>query len=197
MHFRAQYLGPSMALRKIVRFPSPFLRQPTKKVTAFDDKIRALVNDMMETMCDVGGAGLAAIQVGASERIFIIEAQIAGGSVQDPPRVFINPVLEDLSPQVDMQEEGCLSFPGIFVSVKRAHALKITAQDLTGASFTAEVSGFLARAIQHEYDHLENRLLYDHAGVVKRQMIKRKLDRMTDEEAMDILRNVGEEPTKN
>ncbi len=177
-----------MSLLKIVRFPSPFLRQPTQEVKVIDKEVRTLVEDMMETMCDVNGAGLAAIQVGSPYRIFIIEALAAGGERTDPPMVFINPVLEDLSPETDVRDEGCLSFPGVFISVKRSLRLKVSALDLDGKPFSIDAEDFFARAIQHEYDHLVNKLLYDHAGPIKRQMIKRKLDRMTDEEAMDLLR---------
>ena len=177
-----------MALRKIVRFPNPLLRQTTHQVKTVDKAIRTLVEDMMETMCDVNGAGLAAIQVGSPYRIFIIEALAAGGERTDPPMVFINPVLEDLSPETDVRDEGCLSFPGVFISVKRSLRLKVSALDLDGKPFSIDAEDFFARAIQHEYDHLVNKLLYDHAGPIKRQMIKRKLDRMTDEEAMDLLR---------
>ena len=177
-----------MSLLKIVRFPSPFLRKETQEVKTIDKEIRTLVEDMMETMCDVNGAGLAAIQVGSPYRIFIIEALAAGGERTDPPMVFINPVLEDLSPETDVRDEGCLSFPGVFISVKRSLKLKVSALDLDGKPFSIDAEDFFARAIQHEYDHLVNKLLYDHAGPIKQQMIKRKLDRMTDEEAMDLLR---------
>jgi peptide deformylase len=181
-----------MALRKIVRFPHSFLRQPTQPVPTIDKRIRTLIDDMMETMCDVNGAGLAAIQVGASERIFIIEAVAAGGEATEQPRVFINPVIDQLSPDTDVREEGCLSFPGIFVPVKRSLKARIQALDIDGKPIDLPIENFFARAIQHEYDHLENRLLYDHAGPLKKQMIKRKLDRMTDDEAMEILLRHGE-----
>ncbi|HNF98277.1 MAG TPA: peptide deformylase [Pseudomonadota bacterium] len=181
-----------MSLLKIVRFPSPFLRQPTQEVKTIDKEIRTLVSDMMETMCDVNGAGLAAIQVGSLHRIFIIEALAAGGERTDPPKVFINPVIEQLSPDTDVRDEGCLSFPGIFISVKRSLKAKVSALDLDGKPFSVDAEEFFARAIQHEYDHLVNKLLYDHAGPIKKQMIKRKLDKMTDDEAMDLLRQYGE-----
>ena len=177
-----------MSLLTIVRFPSPFLRQQTHEVKTVDKQIRTLVEDMMETMCDVNGAGLAAIQVGSLHRIFIIEALAAGGEHTDPPKVFINPVLENLSSETDVRDEGCLSFPGVFISVKRSLRLKISALDIDGKPFSVDAENFFARALQHEHDHLVNKLLYDHAGPIKRQMIKRKLDKMTDDEAMDILR---------
>lgn len=181
-----------MALRKIVRFPNTFLRQPTQLVKTVDKDIRTLVEDMMETMCDVNGAGLAAIQVGALERIFIIDASAAGGERTDPPQVYINPRFEQLSPDTDVQEEGCLSFPGIYVPVKRSLSARLHYLDLDGKEQVVDAENFFARALQHEFDHLENRLLFDHAGAIKKQLIKRKLDRMTDEEAMEILRHSGE-----
>jgi len=181
-----------MSLLNIVRFPSPFLRQPTQEVKAVDKEIRTLVEDMMETMCDVNGAGLAAIQVGSLHRIFIIEAVAAGGERTDQPLVFINPVIHEVSPDSDVRDEGCLSFPGVFISVKRALKAKVSALDIDGKPFTVDAEDFFARAIQHEHDHLINKLLYDHAGPIKKQMIKRKLDKMTDEEAMEILRQYGE-----
>jgi len=161
-------------------------------VASIDKSIRTLVEDMMETMCDVNGAGLAAIQIGAPERIFIIDAVAAGGQQTDPPKVFINPSFDFLSKETDVREEGCLSFPGIFVPVKRSLSARLRALDLDGNPIELEAQNFYARALQHEFDHLENRLLYDHAGPIKRQMIKRKLDRMTDEEAMEILTRHGE-----
>ena len=116
----------------------------------------------------------------------------AGGEKTDVPLVFINPVLSNLSTETDVRDEGCLSFPGVFISVKRSLKLQLSALDIDGKPFTVDAENFFARAIQHEHDHLVNKLLYDHAGPIKRQMIKRKLDKMTDEEAMDILRTYGD-----
>lgn len=181
-----------MALRKIVRFPDPFLRQPTREVQSVDKSIRTLVEDMMETMLDVNGAGLAAIQVGASERIFIIEPVAAGGEQSEQPRVFINPRLEAFSTETDVKDEGCLSFPSIFIPVKRSLKVRVHALDLEGKPFTVDAEDFFARAIQHENDHLINKLLYDYAGPLKKQMIKRKLDKMTDAEAYELLARHGE-----
>lgn len=181
-----------MALRKIVRFPNPFLRQPTREVQGIDKAVRTLIDDMMETMCDVNGAGLAAIQVGASERIFIIEATAAGGEPTDQPKVFINPKLELFSSETDVKEEGCLSFPSIFIPVKRSLKVRVSALDLDGNPFTLDAEDFYARAIQHENDHLINKLLFDYAGPLKKQMIKRKLDKMTDEEAYELLARHGD-----
>src|SRR5436190_1931250 len=109
-----------MALRPILRFPDPVLRQPTVDVASFDDDLARLVEDMTETMYASNGAGLAAIQVGDPRRVFIVEGAVAGGDHNDPPIVFINPELEWLSDETETGEEGCLSFPGIYVPVKRS-----------------------------------------------------------------------------
>jgi peptide deformylase len=171
-----------MALREIVRYPDPALRRPTREVTSFDDELRALLTDMTETMYAANGAGLAAIQVGDPRRVFIVEGHIAGGAEDSPPRAFINPSIEWLSPDTETSDEGCLSFPSIYVPVKRALRARVRAQDPTGASFVVEGEGLFARALQHEHDHLQNKLLIDWVGPLKKQMIKRKLERMTREE---------------
>ena len=181
-----------MALRRIVRFPEPFLRLPTVPVAEVDRRVRTLVEDMIETMYAADGAGLAAIQVAAPERIFIIEAAVAGGDKNDLPVVFINPTIDWLSGDTETKEEGCLSFPSVFVPVKRSLSCRVRARGLDGSEFVAEGSALYARAMQHEHDHLLNRLLVDYVGPVRRQMIKRKLERMTDEEAARLVAAHGE-----
>lgn len=175
-----------MALRKIYRFPDPILRAPTQLVTAFDDELRRLVDDMVETMYSKNGAGLAAIQVGVPIKLYIVEGSAAGGEPNDPPVVFINPVIEWLSDETETGDEGCLSFPGVYIPVKRSLKARVRALDINGHEFVAEGAGLYARAMQHEGDHLDNRLLIDHAGPVKRTMIKRKMERMNDEEASEL-----------
>jgi peptide deformylase len=179
-----------MALRKILKFPDPVLRQATHAVPeqaiTTDAALRALVVDMAETMYSKNGAGLAAIQVGSPLRMFIVEPTVAGKGENDPPVVFINPTLEWMSDEDETADEGCLSFPSIYVPVKRALKARTRAFDLDGNPFVAEGEGLYARAMQHEIDHLDNRLLIDFAGPMKRQMIKRKLERMTDDEAEEL-----------
>ena len=164
-------------LRPIVRFPDPFLRQATVDVTVFDDELARFVQDMAETMYAANGAGLAAIQVGDSRRIFIVEGGVAGGADDAPPVVFINPTIEWLSDDAETTDEGCLSFPGVYVPIKRAMRARVRARDVAGKEFVAEGVELYARAMQHENDHLINRLLVDYVGPLKRQMIKRKLER--------------------
>ncbi|HEY1586555.1 MAG TPA: peptide deformylase [Polyangia bacterium] len=180
-----------MALRPIVKYPDNFLRQATAPVAAVDDETKKLVADMVETMYSKNGAGLAAIQVGSDKRIFIVEASVAGGDENDHPVVFINPTIEWLSDETETSDEGCLSFPGIYVPIKRSLRARVRATGVDGNEFVAEGEGLYARAMQHENDHLINKLLIDYVGPLKRQMIKRKMERMTDEEA-DELQALGE-----
>ena len=174
-----------MSLLRILRFPDPFLRQPTVEVTAFDADLRTLVANMTETMYAKNGAGLAAIQVGSPLRLYIIEPTVAGRGENDPPMVFVNPKLEWLSDESETSDEGCLSFPGIYVPVKRHLKARVRALDLDGQEFTAEGEGLYARALQHEHDHNVNRLLIDYVGPLKRQLIKRKLAREAAAEASE------------
>jgi peptide deformylase len=175
-----------MSLRPIRKFPDPVLREKTRAVTEITQEIRSLVADMVETMYSKNGAGLAAIQVGAKDKIFIVEASVAGGNENDHPVVFINPKIEWLSDETEVSDEGCLSFPGVFVPIKRSLRARVRATGLDGQEFVAEGEGLYARAMQHENDHLENKLLIDYVGPVKRQMIKRKMERMSDEEAEEL-----------
>jgi peptide deformylase len=173
----------SMAVRPILRFPDSRLRQTSAEVKAIDDDVRRLVADMTDAMYAASGAGLAAIQVGSPLRLFIVDGGVAGGSEQDPPRVFINPKIIEISEEAQTGDEGCLSFPGIFVPVKRGMRARVSATDLDGNSFEVEGEALFARALQHETDHLNGRLLIDQVGPVKREIIKRKLRRDAAEAA--------------
>ena len=164
-----------MALRQILKFPDPRLREKSRDVEDFDDELRALVGDMVETMFDANGAGLAAIQVGVPLRMFIIDGGVAGDGETAPPRVFINPELVDISEESQTGDEGCLSFPGIYVPVKRGMRARMRALDIEGKPFEMSGEALFARALQHEGDHLIGRLLIDQCGPVKREIIKRKL----------------------
>jgi peptide deformylase len=143
--------------------------------------LRELVAEMAEAMYAAKGAGLAAIQVGEPLRLFIIEAGIAGAREEDPPLVFINPEIVALGRERETAEEGCLSFPGIYVPVERALSARMRALDLDGTEFEVEGAELFARAMQHELDHLDGKLLADHVGRIKRQLITRKLQREAEE----------------
>jgi len=172
-----------MAVLPVLRFPDPRLRETSRDVVAFDDDLKRLVADMTDTMYMSEGAGLAAIQVGVPLRLFLIDPQVAGRHPTDPPLVFINPEIVQLSEEAQTGDEGCLSFPGIFVPVKRAMTAEIKALDIEGKSFSLQGSGLFARALQHEHDHLAGRLLIDMVGPVKRQIIRRKMRKEHEVEA--------------
>lgn len=174
-----------MAVRPIVKYPDPRLRQPTVPVTQVTDEIRKLVADMADTMFAANGAGIAAIQVGAFERIYLVDAAVAGGRETDSPLVFMNPEIIELSDEIQNGEEGCLSFPNVYVQVKRSQRCRVRATDLDGNVFEAEGEGLYARAMQHEGDHLTGRLLVDFVGPIKREMIKRKLKREAAQDEAD------------
>lgn len=166
-----------MAVLDVVKYPDPRLREPTVEVSAIDDGIRELVRDLTDTMYALNGAGIAAIQVGRFERIFLIDGKVAGGDDHAAPVVFINPEIVETGKGLTVSEEGCLSFPNVFVEVRRPRWAKVRALDLDGRAFEIEGEGLLGRALQHEYDHLSGRLLVDLVGMVKKEMIKRKMKR--------------------
>lgn len=172
-----------MAIRLILRYPDPRLREKSRDATSFDDELRQLVADMGETMYAANGAGLAAIQVGVPLRLFIIDGPVAGGAEDAPPRVFINPEIVEISDEAQTGDEGCLSFPGIYIPVKRGMRARIRARDVDGALFEIDGEALFARAMQHENDHLIGRLLIDQCGPVKREIIKRKLRKEKEAEA--------------
>lgn len=165
-----------MAVLDVVKYPDPRLREPTVAVEQFDEGLRQLVRDLADTMFAQNGAGIAAIQVGRFERVFLIDGRVAGRE-DDEPVVFVNPEMVEGGRGISISEEGCLSFPGVFVEVKRPRWVKFRAQDVHGEWFEVEGEGLLARALQHELDHLTGRLLVDMVGLVKKEMIKRKMKR--------------------
>jgi len=175
-----------MAIRPILRYPDARLREKSQHVEAFGtDELRTLVADMAETMFDANGAGLAAIQVGVPLKLFVIDGPVAGDGESAGPRVFINPEIVELSDEAQTGDEGCLSFPGIYVPVKRGMRARVRALDLDGNPFEIAGEALFARALQHENDHLIGRLLIDMCGPVKREIIKRKMRKEAESEAAE------------
>ncbi len=165
-----------MAIRPLVIYPDPRLRETSRKVDDPEDpSIRKLVDDMADTMYAHNGAGLAAIQIGVPLQVFLIDAPIAGQTEKDPPLVFINPQPALLGEEKETAEEGCLSFPDIFVAVSRSLEATFRAMDLDAQVFEIKGDGLFARAMQHEYDHLTGELIVDFVGRIKKQLIRRKL----------------------
>ena len=166
-----------MAVLDIVTYPDPRLRETTFDVKEIDDSVRQLVQDLTDTMYAQNGAGIAAIQVGRFERIFLIDGRVATEKEDAEPVVFINPEVVETGKGFAVQEEGCLSFPGVFVEIKRPRWAKLRAMNLAGETFEWEGDGLLGRALQHEHDHLTGKLMIDLVGMVKKEMIKRKMKR--------------------
>ncbi|EDM76074.1 peptide deformylase [Plesiocystis pacifica SIR-1] len=166
-----------MAVLEIVKYPDPRLREDTFDVADVNDEIRSLVRDMTDTMYALNAAGIAAIQVGRLERIFLIDGKVAGGDENSDPLVFINPEVVETGKGQVVAEEGCLSFPDVFVDVKRPRWAKVRALDVNGESFEVDGDELFGRALQHEHDHLTGKLMIDLVGMVKKEMIKRKMKR--------------------
>ncbi len=167
-----------MAVRPVVIWPDPRLREPSQPIAAIDDSVRELYKDLVDSMYAENGLGMAALQLGDTRRMFIVEPKLAGRGDTDPPLCFINPEVVETSDEVQDSEEGCLSFPDIYVKVKRPMRAKVRAMGIDGQMFEVEGEGLMARCLLHEYDHLTGKLLVDFVGPLKRQMIKKKLQRV-------------------
>lgn len=161
---------PSMAKLPILEFPDPRLRTVAKPVEQVDDALRALVDDMFETMYAAPGIGLAATQVDVHQRLLVLDVS----EDQSRPMVFINPeILSADGHQV--YQEGCLSVPGIYADVKRANSVRVKALDRDGKEFEIEADGLLAVCIQHEMDHLAGKVFVDYLSPLKREQVRKKL----------------------
>jgi len=163
-----------MAKLEILEFPDPRLRTVAKPVAQVDDRIRQLVDDMFETMYAAPGVGLAASQVNVHERVVVIDVS----EDQSQPMVFINPEVTVLDEEVlRPYDEGCLSIPGFYETVERPEKVRVNALDRDGKPFELEPDGLLAVCIQHELDHLNGKLFVDYISPVKRQRIRKKLEK--------------------
>ncbi|MEN3952338.1 peptide deformylase [Iodidimonas sp. SYSU 1G8] len=162
-----------MAIRKIVTVPDPILKQVSKPVETVDDDLRALMDDMLETMYDAPGIGLAAIQVGVPKRVLVMD--IAVEDQEPAPRYFVNPEIVWESEELSSYQEGCLSVPEQFGDVDRPAEVRVKFLDYQGAPQEVHATGLLATCIQHEMDHLNGVLFIDHLSRMKRDMIVRKL----------------------
>lgn len=167
-----------MAKLSILEFPDPRLRTVAKPVAQVDDALRALIDDMLETMYAAPGIGLAATQVDVHQRLLVLDVSEQGNA----PMAFINPeILEKDGEQV--YQEGCLSVPGIYADVHRANRVKVRALDRDGQRFELEAEGVLAVCLQHEMDHLAGKLFVDYLSPLKRDMVRKKLAKARKEAA--------------
>ena len=161
-----------MAILNILHFPDDRLRTIAKPVATVTDKHRTLISNMLETMYDAPGIGLAATQVNAHERILVIDIS----DEKNDPIVLINP--EILEKDGDQEfDEGCLSVPGIYETVHRAENIRVKALNKEGESFEMDAHGLLAVCIQHEIDHLQGKLFVDYLSQLKKQRIRKKLEK--------------------
>ena len=168
-----------MALLPILEFPDPQLRTLAKPVNAVDENIRKIVENMIETMYDASGIGLAATQVNIHKRILVIDVS----ENKDEPHVFINPEIEILDQTLHAFDEGCLSVPGFYETVERPEHIRVSALDAKGKPFTMEPEGLLAVCLQHEIDHLDGKLFVDYVSPMKRQRIRTKLEKQRRQRA--------------
>jgi peptide deformylase len=160
-----------MALLPILCYPDPRLHKVAKPVQALDARVQALIDDMLETMYDAGGIGLAATQIDVHERLVVIDTS----EERNQPMVLINPEITWMNEERVKGEEGCLSVPGIYDGVERATKVKVTALDREGQSRTIEAEGMLAICIQHEMDHLMGKVFVEYLSPLKQGRIKTKL----------------------
>lgn len=167
-----------MSKLEILEFPDPRLRTVAKPVEAFDSELGQLVKDMIETMYEAVGIGLAATQVNVHKRLLVLDVS----EHQDQPRVYVNPqILERQGSETC--EEGCLSVPGIYAEVERAEKIRISAFDQEGNSFTEDLDGMHAVCLQHEMDHLEGKLFVDYLSPLKQRMVRKKLEKQRRHES--------------
>ena len=160
-----------MTKRNILSFPDPRLHTVAKPVQGIDTRIRTLVADMLETMYDASGIGLAATQIDVHERLVVLDIS----EERNQPMVLINPEIVWASEEKVLNEEGCLSVPGIYDGVERSTAVRVTALDVDGEMRTIEAEGLLAVCIQHELDHLLGKVFVEYLSPLKRNRIKGKL----------------------
>jgi peptide deformylase len=158
-----------MAKLEILHYPDPRLRNQAEPVRSVDARIRKLVDDMLETMYDAPGIGLAATQVNVAKRVIVIDIS----EDKSAPQVFINPVLSPTG-KLTEAEEGCLSVPGIYEIVNRPEVVAIKALDRDGNPFKLRAEGLLSVCVQHEVDHLEGKLFVDYLSRLKQQRIRKK-----------------------
>ena len=165
-----------MSVRKILTEPNKILRQVSKDVEKVGDEERALMDDMLDTMYDAPGIGLAAIQIGVPKRIIVMD--ISRDENKKEPRYFVNPVIKNKNDEKSRYEEGCLSVPDQFAEIERPNSCEVEYLDYDGKKQFLKADGLLATCIQHEMDHLEGILFIDYLSKLKKSMIIKKLSKI-------------------
>ncbi len=171
-----------MTLRPILLHPDPRLKKVCEPVAAITDEIRTLAEDMLQTMYDAPGVGLAAPQVGVLKRLLVMDC-VKDPEAEPRPMVLINPAITWMSEEMNTYEEGCLSIPEHYADVTRPAEVRVRWTDLDGTAQEERFAGLWATCVQHEIDHLNGRLFLDYLGPLKRQMITRKMQKLKREQA--------------
>lgn len=168
--YKVNLIGVSMALLNILQFPDPRLKNKAEPVSQFDEALAQHVDNMLETMYEAQGVGLAAIQVNLAQHILVMDVS----SSNQQPRHFINLTIVGKE-GLTQSQEGCLSFPGVYATVERAKAVQVEYQDIEGKSHQLEADGLLAICLQHELDHLNGITFYDHLSPLKQSLLRKKM----------------------
>jgi peptide deformylase len=163
-----------MAVRPIITLPDPLLRKKSAAVERIDAELKALADDMLETMYAAPGVGLAAVQVGVPRRLIVLDAAKEEDEEKRRPLVMINPEILQIGSELRLHEEGCLSIPDVRIEIERPASVRVRYLDREGKPQELEAEGLLATAIQHEIDHLNGRLIIDFLSRLKREIIVRK-----------------------
>jgi peptide deformylase len=169
-----------MAKLTILEFPDPRLRTKAAPVTVFDAALKQLSDDMLETMYEAPGIGLAATQVNVHRQLLVLDVS----EEKNEPMVLVNPKIT-AKEGTQVYQEGCLSVPGIFADVERADRIHVEAQDALGAPLSFDADGLLAVCVQHEMDHLAGKLFVDYLSPLKRELVKKKLEKQRKHAAAD------------
>jgi len=165
-----------MTVKKILTEPNKLLRQISKPVEKVSDEVRTLMNDMLDTMYDAPGIGLAAIQIGVPKRIIVMD--ISRDENKKEPMYFVNPIIKKKNKEKAKYEEGCLSVPDQFAEIERPNTCEVEYLDYNGTKQILKAEGLLATCIQHEIDHLEGILFIDYLSKLKKSMIIKKLSKI-------------------
>jgi len=162
-----------MSILQILEFPNANLRKIATPVTIFDNELDELIDNMLETMYEAEGIGLAATQVNVHKRLLVLDVS----EERDRPQIFVNPSFEVIKEELCEYDEGCLSVPGFYETVSRPEGIKVSAQNRKGNTFELEAEGILSTCIQHEIDHLNGKLFVDYLSALKRNRIRDKLEK--------------------
>ncbi len=174
--------GNAMTIKPLIILPDPILRQASKPIERVDADLQRLADDMLETMYDAPGIGLAAIQIGVPRRMLVIDVSREGEEKQ--PQVFINPEIVKSSDERSVYEEGCLSIPDYYAEVERPAVVSVKYLDRNGKEQTVDADGLLATCLQHEIDHLNGVLFIDYISRLKREMVIKKFTKAAKSKAL-------------